>query len=203
MRRILVTTLLTAFLAPVPALAHPHVWVDTIVTAHMDKGAVTSLREDWTFDEDFSASVLGDVRHIKGMGGDRHSPLTPGEIVQLQQNAFSNLKHYDYFTHIWLNDKRLKIKPDVEGFTARLEGDKLRYWFTVQLAQPAAVAKGGVLKVGIWDDSYYVDVGPATGKPAAVLEGDGSAACRARIADDPKHLLYYGSITPKIVEVTC
>ncbi|HVI52426.1 MAG TPA: DUF1007 family protein [Candidatus Sulfotelmatobacter sp.] len=200
MRRPVLSTLIM-LLTPSLASAHPHVWVDTIVTARLDKGAVVSLREDWTFDEDFSATVLSDLRKLKGMGGDRHSAFSPAEIAKLQQNAFSNLKNYDYFTHLWLNDKALKIKPDVEDFTARMEGDKLRYLFTVRLVQPAAV-KGAALKVGIWDDSYYVDVGPAKGQ-SALIEGDGTASCRARITDDPKHLLYYGSITPKIAEVTC
>jgi len=188
-------------LLPGAALAHPHVWVDTIVTAQMENGKVTTLREDWSFDEDFSATVLSDIRKVKGMGGDRRAPFSPAEIAKLQQNAFSNLKGYDYFTHIWLGAQPLKIKPDVEGFTARMDGEKLRYLFTVRLVKPTEIA-GAPLKIGIWDDSYYVDVGPVKGKGAAV-EGEGSAACKAHVAEDKDHPLYYGSIFPQIAEITC
>lgn len=190
-----------ALLVPALAQAHPHVWVDSIVTAHMDKGQVTTLKEDWLFDEDFSATVLGDIRKSKGMAGPSKAPLTPGEIAKLQQNAFSNLKNYDYFTHVWLGGQVVKIKPDVEGFSARIEGEQLRYIFTVRLAKPVALA-GKPLTVGVWDDSYYVDVGPAKGKGAAV-EGQGSESCHSRVREDKDHPLYYGSIFPQIAEFTC
>lgn len=201
-RRLAAAAVLGDLLLPAAALAHPHVWVDSIVTAHMENGKVTAIKEDWLFDEDFSASVLGDVRKAKGMAGPSKAPLTPGEIAKLQQNAFSNLKNYDYFTHIWLNGEAMKIKPDVEGFSVRIEGDQLRYFFTVRPAEPILLPKGKPLTVGVWDDSYYVDVGPAKGKGAAI-DGRGSESCQSRIVEDKVHSLYYGSIFPQIAEFTC
>jgi len=183
------------------AAAHPHVWVDTQVTALLEDGKVTAIREDWSFDEDFSASVLEDVRKAKGPAIDHVSPFSPGEIDKIKRNAFGNLRNYDYFTHVWANGQPIKVKPEVTEFAAKLEGEKLRYVFTVVLAEPVD-PHGRTLRIGIWDDSYYVDVGP-TPKNGAAIAGAGAEACRARISEDKAHPIYFGSIFPKTADITC
>ena len=184
-----------------PASAHPHVWVDTIVTALVEDGKITALREDWTFDEDFTASVVSDIRKSKGPATDRQTPFSAAEIARLKKDAFSNLKNYDYFTHIWHGGKAVKIGPEVSDFSARMDGDKLRYVFQVSLPSPIE-AKTAPTRIGIWDDSYYVDVGPVKGKGAAV-EGNGAESCHARIIEDKDHPLYYGSVLPQVAEISC
>lgn len=183
------------------AEAHPHVWVDTVVTALLRDGKIAALREEWVFDEDFTATALSEVRHTKGMAAAMPRPLTDAEVQQLKDKAFANLANYAYFTHVWAGGKAVGVALDVSAFAARMDGMKLAYTFTLPLAQPVDPTAGPI-RVGVWDDTYYVDVGPAKGQ-AALLEGDGSANCRARIIDDKEHLLYMGSITPKVMEFTC
>jgi ABC-type uncharacterized transport system substrate-binding protein len=185
-----------------PACAHPHVWVDTTVTALVKDGKVVALRQDWSFDEDFTATVLADVRKIGGMAAVAQAkPFTLGEMAKLKQDAFSNLKNYNYFTHVWSGAKAVALGKEVSGFSARLEGERLAYTFTLPLAVPVDV-KAGPVAIGVWDDSYYVDVGPAKGAPGGV-EGDGSAACRSRVVESKEHAIYNGTIYPKMVEITC
>ncbi len=192
--------LILSLIAGTPAEAHPHVWVDWVVTALLDHGKVTALREDWWFDEDFTVMALSDVRKTKGMAASVPRPLSPADVDQLKAKAFSNLANYAYFTHVWAAGKPVAVAKEVSQFAARMDGAKLAYSFTLPLAVPSDPK---ALRVGIWDDTYYVDIGPATGRPAAAVEGEGAAACRARVIDDKDHLIYNGSITPKVVEITC
>jgi ABC-type uncharacterized transport system substrate-binding protein len=182
------------------AEAHPHVWVDWVVTALVEQGKVTALREEWWFDEDFTVMALSDVRKTKGMAASLPRPLTSGEIAQLKAKAFSNLAHYAYFTHVWTAGKPLAVAQEVSSFDARMDGAKLVYVFTLPLTT-SVPPKG--LRVGIWDESYYVDVGPVTGRVPVAIEGDAPASCKARIIDDKDHPIYNGSITPKVIDITC
>ena len=178
------------------AQSHPHVWVDYDLTALFEQGRIVALRQDWSFDEDFSASVLTDVAKHHGKGA-----FSAGEIAKLKQSAFSNLKNYDYFNRVWARDKPVAIGKDVKDFEAWLEGDRLVYRFTVVLSQPVDPHAGPV-RIGIWDDTYYVDVGPAKGHPPR-LEGAGAEGCKASVGEDKKHPIYFGSVFPPSVQISC
>ncbi|MDR3438284.1 DUF1007 family protein [Telmatospirillum sp.] len=178
------------------AESHPHVWVDYDLTALFEQGRIVALRQDWSFDEDFSASVLTDVVKHRSKG-----PLLPGEVAKLERSAFSNLKNYGYFNHVWAGDKPVALDKDVKDFEARLDGDRLAYRFTVVLSQPVD-PRAGAIRIGIWDDTYYVDVGPAKGH-APRLEGAGAEGCKASIGEDKKHPIYFGSVFPPSVQISC
>lgn len=178
------------------ASGHPHVWVDYGLTALFEQGRVAALRQEWSFDEDFTASVLADVAKHRGKAA-----LSAAEIAALKASAFSNLKNYDYFSHVWSGDKPVPIDKEVRDFQARLDGDRLVYRFTVVLGQPID-PRVAPLKVGIWDDTYYVDVGPAKASPPR-LEGPGSEGCKAAVGEDRKHPIYFGSVFPPAVTITC
>jgi ABC-type uncharacterized transport system substrate-binding protein len=180
---------------PGTAQAHPHVWIDYELTVMFVKGRVTALHQEWSFDEDFTAAVMRDI-----VGGQKVTKLDPAEIAKIEKDAFSNLKNYDYFTHVFVGDGKVGVS-EVKDFKARLAGPKLIYSFTVPLAQPVDV-KTAPVGFGIWDDTYYVDVGPAEGK-APKLEGDGAAACHATVIEDHQHPIYFGSVFPKTVQVAC
>jgi ABC-type uncharacterized transport system substrate-binding protein len=184
------------------ASAHPHVWVDTVITALFDQGKVTALREEWWFDEDFTVMVLSQVRKTKGMSATMAKPLSEAEIAQLRAHSFSNLANYAYFTHVWAAGKAVPVAKEVTSFMARMDGAKLAYTFTLPLSHPLD-PRSGSLRIGIWDDTYYVDVGPVAKGQAARTEGEGSAGCSVRIVDDKDHLIYFGSVTPKVIEIKC
>lgn len=181
---------------PPAAEAHPHVWIDYDLTVVFEKGLIVALTQEWSFDEDFTAAVMRDV------AGEKKPPksLSPADIAKIEKNAFSNLKNYDYFTHVFVADGKAATRP-ATGFTARLDGAKLVYDFTVPL-EHGIDPKAGEVGVGVWDETYYVDIGPAESKPPK-LQGDGSAACQALIVTDHQHPIYFGAVFPKIVRVTC
>lgn len=192
---------LPLLLAAASAQAHPHVWVDYELTTLFDHGRITALRQDWSFDEDFTASVLSDVLKRHNGAAMVEGSFTPGETSRLQQTAFANLKNFGYFTHVWLAGKPVALAKEVTGFQARLSDSRLYYTFTLALNTPADPHAGPV-SIGIWDDSYYVDVGPAkTAKPR--LEGEGAAGCKSVLSEDHDHPIYFGSIFPYTIRITC
>ena len=176
------------------AEAHPHVWVDYQLAVQFEQGKIVALREDWSFDEDFSAAVMHDI-----VGGKPVKTIGPAENAKIEKNAFSNLKNYGYFTHIFVG-AGTTATIEAKGFKARLEGAKLAYSFTVPLAQ-GVDPKAGPVGIGIWDDTYYVDVGPAKGMKAQL---DGApASCQSAIIEDHQHPIYFGSVFPTTIRVTC
>jgi ABC-type uncharacterized transport system substrate-binding protein len=191
-----VTIGLLLALSPVSrAEAHPHVWIDYDLTVQFDAGKIAALQMEWSFDEDFTAAVLRDV-----VGEKKVKTLSAPDVAKIEKNAFSNLKNYGYFTHIFVGDGKAGVGA-VTKFSARLNGAKLIYTFNLGLAQPVD-PKAGPIGIGIWDDTYYVDVGPAEGHEPK-LTGGGSASCKAVIVADHQHPIYFGSVFPQVVRVTC
>lgn len=197
----LASLLAAACLTPPAAMAHPHVWVDYTVTGLFSGRSLTALREEWLFDQDFSATLLHDILGEKT--SDRHAKaaFTAAEIRDLHDKAFENLKDYHYFHHVWI-DGRAMAGGHVRDFTARRSGDRLVYAFTYDLARPVDPAKDKV-EIGIWDDSYYVDVGPVEHRVAATLEQPPTPACRIGIAPDKGRPIYFGSVFPPTIRIAC
>jgi len=178
-----------------PAQAHPHVWIDYELTLKFEKGRVVALGEEWSIDESETALILRDI-----VGDQPVKTLPAAAVAKLEKNAFSNLENYDYFTHVFAAGGKVGVRT-VTDFQARIAGAKLVYDFTVPLDRPVDAAAGPA-SFGVYDETYYVDVAPAQGKPPRLV-GDGSAACHATVAEDREHPIYFGSVFPMTVRVTC
>jgi ABC-type uncharacterized transport system substrate-binding protein len=190
------TTLLAAALAALPAIAraHPHVWVTTHIDFIYSAAKLTALRQTWTFDAQFSSMTLGDQAPDHTVG----QPLTKAEIAQLRDHAFANLAHYDYFTHVWSGSAPVKLGL-AHDFTASVSGQKLTYVFTVPLAAPVDPTTAPLV-AAVWDDSYYVDLEPAT---AQATSQTGASPCHATVFDDKAHPIYFGTVIPQSIRIAC
>jgi len=177
------------------AEAHPHVWIDCALTLEFVHGQVVALGEEWSIDESESALILRDI-----VGEKPVKSLDHEAVAKLEKNAFSNLANYDYFTHVYAAGAKVGVRP-VTDFKARLAGAKLVYDFTATLDRPVDLAAGPA-SFGVYDETYYVDVEPAEGV-APKLAGDGASKCRATLVEDRDHAIYYGSVFPKIVRLSC
>lgn len=63
-----------------PALAHPHVWIDTRIEVILnDRNEATGVRVSWTYDDLYSLYVVGDM----GLDPDWDGKLTPEEEARL------------------------------------------------------------------------------------------------------------------------
>ncbi len=158
-------------------------------------GKLASLREEWTFDEDFTTVALGDLPT-----GAATKALKPSDIPILEKSEFSNLKNYAYFHHVFVGSEDLGI-GDLKDFTARLDGRKLVYTFTLRLKSPLD-PRATKIEIGIWDDTFFVDVEPLSDN-AITVEGQGSQGCSTTIVQDEDHAIFDGLVTPPAIQLTC
>jgi ABC-type uncharacterized transport system substrate-binding protein len=178
-----------------PAQAHPHVWITYLATLVFQGGKVTALREQWTFDRDFTLVALGDLPT-----GAATKVIKASDIPILEKSEFSNLRNYGYFHHVFLGETDQGI-GDLRDFTARLSGQELVYNFTLALKAPID-PRATPPEIGIWDDSFFVDVEPAS-DAGITIEGDGTAGCSTTIVQDEAHSIFDGMVTPPAIKLTC
>lgn len=142
--------LFTVSSVPAPAWPHPHVFVDSAVTVVFDDKGIAGFKIRWVFDEMFSSMIILD---FDTNGNNR---FEPSEIEEVKNGAFSNLRTFDYFTHIKINGKPFKVKY-VTCFSAEIADGTLIYRFFV----PCHVRAGTTFKeiaLSIYDRTFYSSV---------------------------------------------
>lgn len=193
MRR-LSLALLIAIGAALPALAHPHVWIDAVVTFVFKDGRIVAIRQDWTFDEMFGDAIVGQFDTNKDKKFDTK------ELAALEQGAFANLREFDYFSHLSVDDKAVPTKA-VQGFAARVEKGRLVYSFTLPV-EPGIDPSKGRVALGLYDPSYFVDV-QTGGRAGVKYEGVGTMDCRSDLAENTRKPIFGGQVFPMEIFLTC
>lgn len=177
------TWLLTALLglAPLPALAHPHIFVDArLEVLSDDQGNLVELRHVWRFDEMFSSSVLLDFDKNGDLKLDEH------ELAELGETMRTSLADFHYFTTITQDGKTIPIaKPDVIHVT--YQDQQVLAFFAVKPQKPLHLK--GKLTFGVYDPSLYTAIDFPDDKDL-VAEGKGFAACKHRVVrPDPDEVI--------------
>jgi ABC-type uncharacterized transport system substrate-binding protein len=177
-----------------PAAAHPHVWINAVATFLFEDRILVGVRHHWEFDEMFGSYV------IEEQDADRDGKLDRAEIASVQANAFSNLRDYDYFTHVRIDGKEMPM-DEVTNFAARIENGVLVYEFTMPLAKPIDPG-ASQFTAGIYDPEYYVEVLLDEYDPVR-FDGLPSGACTYAIQEDSEHPIYYGLVNPLTIVLSC
>lgn len=184
---------LAAF-APGAALAHPHVWIDAVTTFVFKGDSVVGVRFFWRFDELFSSYVIGEFDR------DRNGVLSGEEQRAVKAGAFDNLKEHGYFAHVDVDGRRVRGTA-VGDFNAVIRKGRVAYQFTLVLPAPVD-ARRQRLTVGVYDETYYVDVGLDEHDPVR-LEGAGAAGCAFEVREDVARPIYFGMVFPRVVDLRC
>jgi len=129
--------------------AHPHVFVAGKATFVFDSQGLSGIRLKWFFDEMFGVRILEDY------DADRDGRFNPKEMATLEDEAFSNLKNYNYFTHIKIDGQAFPVQS-VRDFSAGVEGGELYYTFFVPCHVGAGSSQRTVVLM-VFDPEYYVD----------------------------------------------
>jgi ABC-type uncharacterized transport system substrate-binding protein len=192
-------TLLTAsvFVATVtagPAAAHPHVFIDNAVGFTFAGGKVAAVQVEWAFDEVFSGDIIHDYDKNKD------GKFDADETARIEQEAFSNLKNYHYFTYVWV-DGKAQHPTTAKSFAVRRHADTVVYSFVVPLITPID-PRHTRLEVAIYDESYFVEVALERRIPIR-LEGQGSKGCQAKVTEDQTRPYYYDSVYPETISFEC
>ncbi|AXV16239.1 DUF1007 domain-containing protein [Neorhizobium sp. SOG26] len=174
-------------LAPLPALAHPHVFAEARleVVAGAD-GNVAELHNVWRFDEMFSSSVILDFDKNTDL------KLDEAELAELGETMRTSLADYSYFTTITMNGETVDVtKPDVLHVT--LQGNQLLVIFAIKPVKPVPVK--GRLTFGIYDPTMYTSIDFPTDEDLAV-KGEGFGHCQHKVVrPDPDEIIEQNSAT--------
>jgi len=167
------------------ARAHPHGWIDIQVTVLLDEeGAVLGLRQNWLFDEMYSAFAT------EGYDSDGDGIPDMEHVVALVEANLMQLREYDYFTEAASADGPLAI-PDATDAVANFAGGRLFMAFTLKFDEPVASA-AQPFTYAVFDPFYMAAILHLPDGEGIRLEG-GPAGCIARIDDaepDPAVVAY-------------
>ncbi len=145
---------------PVPASAHPHIWVDYAVTAVFDGRGLEGFRVVWIFDEMFS-------EQIREMGGFKKGSPSAAQVRKIREAAFDNLRGHGYFSHIRIDDREFPVAT-VRDFTARAQGHRMVYEFFIPCAVPAAATPTTVSFLN-FDRENFADYTPDRQQPLQIV----------------------------------
>jgi ABC-type uncharacterized transport system substrate-binding protein len=177
-----------------PAAAHPHVFIDNIVTFVFAGGKLTGLRLLWGFDAVYSQSLIEDF------DTDRDGKFSAAEIATMKKTSLTGLKPFGFFTHIWVDGKPMKAF-DATDLTASRHGDFVIYDMQIKLAKPLD-PRSNKIETSIFDDSYYIDVALNSAHPV-VFEGLPDGQCSYKVTEDAKRAYYYDSVYPEVIQLAC
>jgi ABC-type uncharacterized transport system substrate-binding protein len=169
------------------AWSHPHVSVYSAVQFAFDDEGLAGVRIRWVFDEMFSSMIIFD---FDKNGNGRFEPT---EIECLENGAFANLREFDYFLHMKIDDRPFGVKT-VTDFTAEIRGERLVYQFFVP-CRVSAVDVSREVRLAIYDVTFYTSVFLAN-NPVA-YKNDREYVVEHRIGKNTEDAYYYGQIYPE------
>ncbi len=162
LRRRLPLALTCALLAS-PAAAHPHIFIDGKATVVFDaSGAVTEVRNEWSFDEAFSSWS------IEGLDTNADGVVSREEQQDLANQDMAGLAEYQFYTFAGEqgSDTNLKFERGMDPTRDYVDGHTILR-FGVKLEQPYRIQR--TLELAINDPEYYVAITFA-GPEAVTLE---------------------------------
>ena len=149
------------------ALAHPHVFVDVDLSIEVaEDGVVRRLRQEWTFDDMYSAFA------VQGLPGPRGEP-TPEALAGLAEEMMDKLDGVDYFTTASAPDQDLQA-IGAEDARVAFEDGRLRLSFSVGLR--AIAGNPQEVSFRVFDPQYVVAI--TMKEPVRLI---GPAHCRFTI----------------------
>ncbi|MFO7949830.1 MAG: DUF1007 family protein [Candidatus Fermentibacteraceae bacterium] len=174
-----------AMALPGGAEAHPHMFVDARLAVVMQGDRVAGLEMTWFFDPLFTSSIVSDYDR------DGDGAFSSGEVRAIRDNAFQNLRNFDYFTYVETGGET--FSPDtVEEFTAYMSGDTLAYRFYLPFDIPV---REDAFAVAIYDRSFYCDILYHPEDPV-LIRGPGCSGADWEIVEDrDTRIQYEGSVS--------
>ncbi len=162
MKRYILIGILYAIIGA-PVWAHPHMFIDSQVTAVFDKSQFKGFWIEWKFDPMFTASIRLDYdRNRDGAFNDR-------EVQLIEQNAFANLKNYHYFTTLSYGNTDYRV-DQVKQFSAWMENERLVYKFFVPHSIPVSQDLNK-LRLVIFDETFFCDIVYQKKDPVSIKGG--------------------------------
>ena len=134
-----------------PAIAHPHVFVDARERVVFDRaGEISAIENSWVFDQAYSAWVLQGI-DIDGAG----RPTKAG-LQDLADLILKNLGDYDYYTFAGEGREDFALSPKGAARLTEDASGHLVLDFALGVASPHPMRTAA--KISINDPTFYVSV---------------------------------------------
>lgn len=162
-----------AALLPLPALAHPHIFIDARATISFnDAGQVIGVHNSWTFDEGYSAWA------VQGLDSNLDGVVSREELQPLADDNMQGLGEYDYYTFAGEGSDNLQF-----GYGSNpvmdYAGGKQTLSFDVAVEPPYLIKQR--LELAINDPEYYVAISFAGADAVQLVNAP--ANCRVTLTD--------------------
>jgi ABC-type uncharacterized transport system substrate-binding protein len=187
--KIFVLCLVLCLLGEGRVSAHSHVWVHHGVTIHFDQNGLAGFKQEWVFDEMFSNMIIHDFD--KNQDGQ----FEPTEIKAVEKGAFSNLKNFEYFTHIKIDGKPFKVNF-VKDFKAEIVNNVVVYHFFVP-CHVKALSSFKEIRLALYDKSFYTSL--TLVKERILFKNDLGFEHKHRVELNKDEPYYYGQVYPEEV----
>lgn len=171
--------------------SHPHVFMYNAITVVFDQKGLAGFEIRWTFDEMFSSMIILDFDK------NHNGRFERTEIKDVKKGAFSNLREFDYFTHIKISGKPFPVKY-VKDFSAEITNHILSYRFFVPCHVPGTRAWKEI-KISVYDREFYTSI--SLGPNPVVLKNHGPFEVRHQIRKNKAEAYYFEQIYPDEVTV--
>ncbi|MEW6256434.1 MAG: DUF1007 family protein [Pseudomonadota bacterium] len=160
------------------AFAHPHVWV-TMKTQVLygPDGMVTGLKQDWTFDEAFTAFAL------QGLERNKDGTYPDSVLKPLAEVNVTSLKEYEYFVRAKTAKAQVRFK-DPTDYSLTFANDALTLHFILPLEKP--VPAKGLMTFEIYDPTMFVSFSFAEKDPVTLAGTPEGCAFQVITAQGPQ-----------------
>jgi ABC-type uncharacterized transport system substrate-binding protein len=160
----------------VPAVAHPHVWVEAREQVLFDQaGKVEGIRNDWVFDEMYSAFAVQGLAKPGALA-------TSAQLAPLAKTNVESLKEFDYFTFAKSDGRKVVFAPPKDYFLEERPDKRVVLHFTLPLATP--LKPGRYMSLQVYDPTYFVDFELAAKDPVQ-LAGAPSGCSKSVLGANP------------------
>lgn len=158
-------------LAPVPAAAHPHMFI-TVSSAvvYGPNGQVAAVKHVWTFDDMFSANA------VQGIESKQTDVYTREELAPIAQTTVTSLKEYNFFTQLVVGGQKVEFN-EATDYWLEYKDSALTLHFTLQ---PKGAMKSGSFDLQVYDPDYYIDFGLAEKEPVRLASAPGNCKLEIR-----------------------
>jgi len=188
---VLIFSFFFVFLPERKVSGHSHVWIHSAVVFQFDKNGLSGFKQEWVFDEMFSNMIIHDFDK------NQNGRFEVAEVKEVYKDAFSNLKKFDYFTHVKINGKPFSVKF-VKDFNARIAKDMVVYHFFVP-CHIKATSSYKEIRVGIYDESFYTSV--TLYKDLILFKNDSEYEHQHEVALNKDEPYYFGQVYPEEIVV--
>lgn len=180
-----------------PAAAHPHIFIDAKATVVFDDtGAVTEVRNAWSFDEAFSAWS------IEGLDANNDGTVSREEQQELADQDMDGLAQYQFYTFAGEQGAadNLQFERGQNPTRDYVDGHTILQ-FGVKLAEPYRIKR--TLELAINDPEFYVAITFAG--PEAITLENAPAGCAVSLQPGfelaPELQEQLGSLPPDVTEL--